>query len=85
MPIKNPDDKTIAKKTIMNSLKIEDSIANLLKTETKLLKKKSNTDLTLDEIIKINKLIKYLIYYLMLIDDRIQDSFNIIKNNKDNQ
>lgn len=75
------DDKTVAKRTIMNSLKIEESLASLLRIETKLLKR--NIDIPNEEVKKINKTIKYLIYYLILIDDRIEKCFNIIEKDKD--
>lgn len=75
------DDKTVAKRTIMNSLKIEESLASLLRIETKLLKR--NIDIPNEEVKKINKTIKYLIYYLILIDDRIEKCFDIIEKDKD--
>lgn len=75
------DDKTVAKRTIMNSLKIEESLARLLRIETQVLRR--NIDDTNEEVKKINKTIKYLIYYLILIDDRIEKCFDIIEKDKD--
>lgn len=76
------DDKTVARRTIMNCLKIEESLASLLRIETKVLRR--NIDVTNEEIKKTNKTIKYLIYYLILIDDRIEKCFDIIEKDKDN-
>jgi hypothetical protein len=83
MAIKNTDEKTVAKKAIINSLKIEESLANLLKTEARILKRKTNAEFNSDEIAKINRTIKYVICYLIIIDDRIQKCLDIIQNNKD--
>jgi hypothetical protein len=83
MFIKNIDEKTLAKKTMINSLKIEESLADILKSESKLIKSKSNSDLSIDEIQKVNRTIKYILYYLIIIDDRIQKCLDLIGNKND--
>ncbi|MFV0341856.1 MAG: hypothetical protein ACK5JH_03055 [Anaerocolumna sp.] len=80
MATKNIDEKSVAKKVILNSLRIEDCLTNLLKIETRFLKNKSDQDFNYDEIKKIDKSIKYLLYYLIIIDDRIQKCLDIIQN-----
>jgi hypothetical protein len=68
---------------MIKSLKIEESLAEILKSESKLIKSKSNTDLSIDEIQKVNRTIKYILYYLIIIDDRIQKCLDLIGNKND--
>ena len=85
MLIKNIDEKTIAKRIILNSLKIEESLADILKTELKILKRKMKTNMATsnDDIQQVNRTTKHVIYYLIIIEERIQKSLDIIKSNKD--
>lgn len=83
MVTNNIDNKTVAKKIIINSLKIEESLINLLRLETKILKRKSHIDLNNDEVHKINRKFKYFLYYLITINDRIDKCLDIIQ--KDNE
>lgn len=78
---KNIDDKTIAKKLLINALKMEESLADLIRIEVKILRKKVNEQNSYDEIRKINKIVKYTIFSMTLIDDKIQKALELYKIN----
>ncbi len=79
MALKSIDEKNIARKIIVNALKIEGSLADILKTESKILKRKAILDTNADDIQIVNRTIKYVIFYLTIIEDRIQRSMDILK------
>jgi len=83
MVIKNIDERIIAKRIIINALRIEESLADILRSEAKILKRKSNIVTSNEEIQKVNRTIKYILYFLTIIDDRILKSLDILKNHKD--
>lgn len=75
----NIDEKMIAKKIIMNSLKIEESLIGVLKAETRILNRKKNENIDYYELEKINRTIKYTIYIVTSLDERIQKALDILR------
>lgn len=80
---KNIDEKILAKKLIMDSLKIEESLVNILKLEVKVFNKKLNDNIEYSELEKLNKTLKHIIYVITILDDRIQKGFDILNNNSE--
>lgn len=80
---KNIDEKTIAKKMIISSLKIESSLVNILNAEAKILSKKLNNDIEYAELQKTNKTCKYIIYFFNILDERIQKCLDILNSTTD--
>ena len=75
---KKIDEKAIATKLIMSSLKLEESLINILKAVVKIFNKKNKTTIKDSELLKINKTLKYIIYAIFILDDRIQKGFDIL-------
>ena len=79
MSVKSIDEKILARKMILNSLRIEESLVNILKAEVKILKKKSIIDLENIELQKLNRIIRYTLYVITILDERIQRGFDMLK------
>lgn len=73
------DERVIAKRRIANSLKIEEGLVNLLRNEVKILNRKSNDDIDYCELQKIHKTLRYIIYAISVLDERVQKSLDILK------
>lgn len=77
---KSIDEKTIAKKMIFNALSMEESLAVLLHAEAKIIKKQLKDDnFNYEKINHINKTIKYILFSLTMVDDRIQTGLDLYK------
>ena len=83
---KNIDEKALAKKLIVNGLKLEESLVNILKSEVRILNRKAKEEIEYSEMQNINKTLRYIIYVITILDDRIQKGIDIlnISNEKDN-
>ena len=75
---KNIDEKAIATKLIMSSLKLEECLINILKAVVKIINKKNNTTIKVSDLHKLNRTLKYIIYAIIILDDRIQKGFDIL-------
>jgi hypothetical protein len=75
---KKLDNKYLGKKMLHDALIIEESLANLLQTEVKMLKKKNTMDNKPEDVEKLNKLIKYIIFTLTILDDRIKTGLDLM-------
>ena len=81
---KTIDEKEIAKKLIIDSLKMEESLISVLKTEVKMLNKKMNDNVDYAELQKLNKTLRHIIYVITILDDRIDKGLEILNNSKEN-
>lgn len=81
---KTIDEKEIAKKLIIDSLKMEESLISVLKTEVKMLNKKINDNVDYAELQKLNKTLRHIIYVITILDDRIDKGLEILNNSKEN-
>lgn len=82
---KNMDHEYIGKRMLLSAIKIEESLAELLCVEIKILRKQIGIGGSYDEYKNVNKIIKYLIFSLSIVDDRIQErmDYEIRTRNKD--
>lgn len=78
---KNIDKKEIGKRIILNSLKLEESLAEVLRSEARLLRKRAIEKENLEEIQRINKVLKYVLFSLTMIDDRIKAGLELMEDN----
>jgi hypothetical protein len=77
---KNIDEKTLGKIMIINALKLEESLADLLRCEARYLRKQIKKNMeNHEEIYKINKIGRYLLFSITLIDDRIKTGLDLIE------
>jgi hypothetical protein len=76
---KNCNDKTLGRMVILNALKLEETLAGLLRTEARLLRKQITKASDHEEIININKVIKYLLFSISMIDDRIRTGIELME------
>jgi hypothetical protein len=78
---RNLDDKLLGKMIILNAIKMEESLAEILKMEVKAIKKQIREDSNSDfeNIHKSNKVIKYVLYSMTILDDRIQAGMELLK------
>ncbi len=79
---RNLEDKMLGKMIILNAVKMEESLAEILRMEVKAIKKqiKVNGNSDIEDIQKANKVLKYVLYSLTILDDRIQAGLELIKN-----
>jgi len=63
---KNVDEKIIGKKMLLTTIKMEESLAELLRTELKILKKESKKDYNYEDIQNVNKTMKYILLSLTI-------------------
>lgn len=76
---KNIDEKLIGKKMILTAIKMEDTLANLLQVEVRILKKKLTNNCPNDDIQNVNKIIKNIILTLTVLDDRIKNGMELME------
>lgn len=75
---KDIDEKRIGRKMLLNAVKMEDSLAELLKTEAKLLRRCAIDGANSEDIQRINKSIRYIIFTMTMVDDRINTGLSLI-------
>ncbi|TAH71474.1 MAG: hypothetical protein EWM47_04555 [Anaerolineaceae bacterium] len=78
MNSKTVDNKIIAKKVILSTLKMENSLINVLKAQMRLIKKMMDKDDDYNEIKKTNASIRQILHAIHIIDDRIQKCLDIL-------
>lgn len=76
---KNIDDRTIGIKILSSAIKMETILIDILRLETRILKKHNQEESINDDIKNMNRIIKYTLYSLTLIDDRIKLGIDLIK------
>lgn len=76
---KNPNQEILGKMLIANTLKIEEELAGLIKLEVKAAKKRLREGYGAKEIQKSDKTIRYIIYALITLDNRIDAGMELIR------
>lgn len=76
------DDKIIARKIILSTLKMESSLANVLKAEIKIIKKMLDRNADYYDIKKSNDSIRQILHAIHIIDDRIQKCIDILQHER---
>jgi len=69
----------LSKRMIESAVIMDENLAELLKVETKRMKKLINTNPSTDELIKINTLIKNIIYAMTLTDEKIKNGIKLLE------
>lgn len=82
---KSMDEKMIGKRMILNALQIEENLAGLLRSEIKVLRKRTFAGAGTEDIQKINKMIKYILFSFTLMDDRIKTGIDLMNNISSNK
>jgi ribosomal protein S13 len=80
---KKIDDNTICKRMLINAIKIEESLSELLIAEAKILRKMSVKDISYEELQSINRTIKHIIFSLTLVDEKVQKGLELYQMQKD--
>lgn len=78
----NIDMYEIGKKLIESAILIDDSLAELLKEQIKLIKKRLKSNEDIDELQKYSNLIKNIIIALILSDEKIKTGIELCMNDK---
>lgn len=73
--------KALGKKIILSALKIEESLADIMRLEAKILRKKCVNGAENEDIKRINNMIKNVLFTLTIIDDRIEKGFDLMNDN----
>lgn len=76
---KGISEKGIGKMMILEAIKLEESMVDLLRVETRLLKRHLIKDYSRADIIKFNKIMKYLMFSIMILDERIRAGIELIE------
>lgn len=71
------DNRLIGIKIIENAIKLDETLIEILKKESRILKVGSKGEINPDELQKINSLIRNIIMVLTLTDDRIKTGINL--------
>lgn len=77
------DNTGVGKKLIASAIKIDESLADLLKVETQKIKKLLKTDTSTDTFKNSNLLLRNIIFALLLTDEKIQYGIDLL--NKDDE
>lgn len=72
------DQKALGKKIVLSAIKIEESLAVLLRSEAKVLRKCCLNRVEVDDIKRANRMIKYVLFTLTIIDDRIEKGLDMM-------
>jgi hypothetical protein len=75
---KNLNDKMIGRMLLLNAIKLEKSLAELLMIEVKSVKRQLKRNSNIDYVRRTNKIIKYILYSLTMLDDRIQAGLKLL-------
>lgn len=75
---KEIDEKRIGRKMLLNAVKMEESLAELLKSEAKLLRKCTMNGASNEEIQRTNKIIRYVFFTMTMVDDRIRTGLSLL-------
>lgn len=76
---KDLDNQQVGRMLIRNAINMEDSLAELLRIEVKSVKKRLKDDYDYEYLQRTNKLIKYILYSMSMLDERIQVGLELIK------
>jgi hypothetical protein len=75
---KDMDEKKIGRRMLLSAVKMEDSLAELLKAEAKILRKSTLEGASNEDIQRTNRVIRYLFFSLTMIDDRIKTGLSLM-------
>jgi len=72
----------LSKRMIESAILMDEALAELLKVETKRMKKLISANSSADDLIKVNTLIKSIIYAMTLTDEKIKNGIELLELNK---
>jgi hypothetical protein len=75
---KDIDEKKIGRRMLLNAVKMEESLAELLRAEAKILRKSTIEGASNEDIQRTNRIIRYLFFSMTMIDDRIKTGLSLI-------
>lgn len=74
------DQYRTGRKLIESAIKLDESLAELLKVEVSKMKKLNRYNESVDEIARANTLLKNVIMAMMITDEKIRNGINLCKN-----
>lgn len=78
---KDLNKKELGEKIVLSAIKMEESLSDLLRAEARLLRKKCKEGAVSEDLIRVNKMIKHVIFTLTYVDERIEKGLEMMTEN----